>query len=212
MKGKQLMPTDELENELRSTLARAAADFNDPGQARQRLLQRDYRPRRGNRRLAAGLTAAASAAALVLGLGLSGAFGSASPQPGHGRTPVQLAAFSVVSNPNGTVTLTLRPNMPLDPGAIQHALAQHGIPALVRTGSYCYSQPAPANNGAVHTYPKLRGYPPGQIPPTTRLVINRSDLAPGTEIGFGFLQHNRMFVQNILYDHTHTCTTSPPGN
>jgi hypothetical protein len=38
------MPTDELESQLRRTLARAAADFENPGQARQRLLQRDYHP------------------------------------------------------------------------------------------------------------------------------------------------------------------------
>jgi hypothetical protein len=59
------MPTDELENQLRSTLARAAADFENPGQARQRLLQRDYRPRRVSRRLAAGIM---TGAALVVGL------------------------------------------------------------------------------------------------------------------------------------------------
>ena len=59
------MPTDELESQLRSTLARAAADFENPGQARQRLLQRDYHPRRGNRRLVAGLT---TGAVLVVGL------------------------------------------------------------------------------------------------------------------------------------------------
>ena len=65
MKGNYLMPTDELEGQLRSALARAAADFENPGQARQRLLQRDYHPRRGNRRLAAGIT---TGAALVVGL------------------------------------------------------------------------------------------------------------------------------------------------
>jgi hypothetical protein len=59
------MPTDELESHLRSTFARAAADFENPDQARQRLLLRDYHPRRGNRRLAAGIT---TAAALVVGL------------------------------------------------------------------------------------------------------------------------------------------------
>jgi hypothetical protein len=59
------MPTDELEGQLRSTLARAAADFENPDQVRQRLLQRDYHPRRGNRRLAAGIT---TGAALVVGL------------------------------------------------------------------------------------------------------------------------------------------------
>lgn len=59
------MPTDELESQLRSTLARAAADFENPDHARQRLLQRDYHPRRGNRRLAAGIT---TGAALIVGL------------------------------------------------------------------------------------------------------------------------------------------------
>jgi len=59
------MPTHELEDQLRSTLARAAADFEHPDQARQRLLQRDYHPRRENLRLAAGITAGA---ALAVGL------------------------------------------------------------------------------------------------------------------------------------------------
>jgi hypothetical protein len=169
------------------------------------------RSQRHRRRLA-GLSVSGIAASTVLALGLAGAFGSASPQPSHGGAHAHLAAFTLASNRNGTVTLTLGPNAPLNPGAIQHALAQHGIPALVKTGSYCYSNPAPANNGAVHTYPKLRGYPPGQQPPTTRLVINPSALAPGTEIGFGFLRHNRLFIQNIIYDNTHTCTSNPPGN
>jgi hypothetical protein len=40
------MPTDELENELRKTLARTA-DFEGLDRARQRLLERDYHPRRG---------------------------------------------------------------------------------------------------------------------------------------------------------------------
>ncbi len=205
------MPTDELENQLRSTLARAAADFENPDQARQRLLQRNYHPRRGNRRLAAGITAATAGAAVALGLGLSGVFGSASLQPAHGSAQVHLAAFSVTSNSNGTITLIRRPNVPLNPAALQHALAEHGIPALVKVGSYCYSNPAPANNGAVQTYSKSGGYPPGETPPTTRVVINRSALAPGTEVSFGFFNHDGLVVQDIIYDSAYTCATSPPG-
>ena len=45
--------------------SRAAADFENPDQVRQRLLQRDYHPRRDSRRLAAGIT---TGAALVVGL------------------------------------------------------------------------------------------------------------------------------------------------
>ena len=76
------MPTDELESQLRSTLARAAADFENPGQARQRLLQRDYHPRRGNRRLAAGLTTGA-----VLVVGLVAAIAAVGHGPATKATP-----------------------------------------------------------------------------------------------------------------------------
>src|SRR5580658_3208753 len=68
-----LMPTEELENELRRAFALAAADIPEPEQARQRLLQRNYRPGRGHRQLAAAITAT-TATAVVLGLGLAGAF------------------------------------------------------------------------------------------------------------------------------------------
>ncbi len=57
------MITDELENELRSVFARSAESIAIPQQARRRLLQRDYHPKTVNRRLAAGLAAAAIAAA-----------------------------------------------------------------------------------------------------------------------------------------------------
>lgn len=204
------MPSNELENELRSTLARAAADFEDPGQARQRLLQRNYHPRTRNRRLAAGITAAAAGAALVLGLGLSGVLGRGRPAPAHGTSQVRLAAFSVVSNHNGTVTLILRPGLPFHPAALRRLLARHGVPALVKVGSYCYSDPPPRAPGAVHTHPRLKGYPPGQTPPKeTKLVINATALPGGTEIGFGFFDHNRVFIQNIINDHAHTCSASP---
>ena len=206
------MPSNELENELRSTLARAAAGFENPEQARRRLRQRNYHLRRGNRPLAAGITAAAAGAALVLGLGLSGVFGSGSPSPARGTSQVRLAAFSVASNHDGTVTLILRRGVPFRPAALRRLLARHGVPALVKVGSYCYSNPPPHAPGAVHTHPTLKGYPPGQTPPKqTKLVINARALPADTEIGFGFFDHNRVFVQNIIFDHAHTCSASPAG-
>lgn len=206
------MPTDELEHELRSTLARAAACFENADQASQRLLQRDYRPRTRSRRLVGTVTAAAAAGtALVLSLGLSGVFGSGSPAPAHHTNPVKLTAYSLVSNHNGTITLTLRPGVPFHPSALRRLLARHGIPALVRVGSYCYSSPAPQAPGAVETDPRLKSYPPGvPLPKSTKLVINAALLPAGTEIGFGFFYHNRVFIQNIIYDHAHSCTTSIP--
>jgi hypothetical protein len=205
------MPASELENELRSTLARAAADLENPEHARQRLRQRNYHPRSRNRRLTAAITATAAAAALALGLGLSGVLGPASPAPEHGTGQTRLAAFTVISSHDGTVTLTLRRGEPFHPGALRHLLARHGVPALVKEGSYCYSSPPPPAPGAVRTSPRLKGYPPGQTPPeATRLTINPSALPAGTEIGLGFFHHNRLLIQNIINDHAHTCATSPP--
>ena len=59
------MITDEPETRLREAFTRAAADIEVPGQARQRLLSRDYHPRTVNRKLTAVLAAAAAAAIAV---------------------------------------------------------------------------------------------------------------------------------------------------
>jgi hypothetical protein len=122
------MPTGELEDELRRIFARAAADFESPDQARRRLLQRDYHPGRGNRRLAAGIMAGAAGVAVVLGLGLSGVFGSARHQPGH-PAHVQLAAWTVVKQADGTVLVKIREFR--DPAGLQRELRADGIPASV---------------------------------------------------------------------------------
>jgi hypothetical protein len=126
------MPTEELENELRRTLARTAADFENLDQARQRLLQRDYHPRRGNRRLAAGITAGAAGVAVVLSLGLSGVFGSASRQPSH-PDHAQLAAWTVVKRADGTVVVKIREFR--DPAGLQRRLRADGVPASVHFGT-----------------------------------------------------------------------------
>lgn len=82
------MPTDELESQLRSTLARAAADFENPDQARRRLLQRDYHPRRGNRRLAAGLTTG-----VALAVGLAAVIVATGHGPATKATPLAAPAL-----------------------------------------------------------------------------------------------------------------------
>jgi hypothetical protein len=99
-----------------------------PSVAAAGLPQRDYHRRRGNRRLAMGLTAVAASAGLVLGLGLSGVFGSASHQP---SPPVhaQLAAWTVVKQADGTVLVKIREFR--DPAGLQRKLRADGIPASV---------------------------------------------------------------------------------
>jgi hypothetical protein len=214
MKGATVMVTDGMEDELRGAFVKAAAEFQNPEQARQRLLQRDYHPRRVSRRGAAGITAAVAGGALVLSLAVAGVFGSAARGPAHSTSPIHLAAFTLVSNPDGTTTLTLRPQEFNDPAVLRHALAQHSIPALVKIGSFCSSNPEPPSNRAVRfSAPPLsvsagHRHPAGQA----TVIIDPSALPAGTELSFGVFPRDTLMVSmTTIYDHAYTCTTSPPA-
>jgi hypothetical protein len=211
------MPTEELENALRSALARAAADIQDPEQARQRLLHHDYRPACGHRQLAAGVVATTAAAGVALGLGLTGTFGSAAvsrtgairtTNPARSTGTIRTMAFTLVRHANGTVTLTLNPGQLLEPGTLQSDLKQDGIPAMVTTGSFCSSDPAPAGFNQVVT---------GQKPSHT-LTINPAAMPPGTELSFGYFQtsSSQETAAGLIDTNSYSCistapTTPPPG-
>jgi hypothetical protein len=92
------------------------------------------RARLRRRRTAALAAGVAVTAGLAAGVPALHAGGSAPPSSG-----VQLAAFTLVSNPNGTETLTLTKGATLDPDRLRTALAGAGIPAIVRVGSFCES-------------------------------------------------------------------------
>lgn len=57
-----------------------------------------------------------------------------------GGTRAQLAAFTVVPNQDGTVTLTLRRSQDVDATALTAALNQAGVRALVKVGVVCDGQ------------------------------------------------------------------------
>jgi hypothetical protein len=93
---------------------------------------RSRRRRRGLTRLA--VSGLAVAAGLTLGLSAPGS-GRNTPgaQPGGAR----LAAWTVRTGPGGAVTVTLR--QLTNAAALQHALAEHGVPAIVHVGdSICF--------------------------------------------------------------------------
>jgi hypothetical protein len=150
--------------------------------------------RAGRRRTHRVLSAAGAVAALV-GLVVTLAFAAA----GHARHPVHvhLAAWSVNTNPDGTVDFTLRKVS--QPARLQHVLTEARIPAMVRWGQVCLPREWRAlvsTEGFVKTsaMPRLsqpqklfamfggRWPPtelnwswtitPGKIPPATRLVIS----------------------------------------
>jgi hypothetical protein len=209
------MPTDELEHELRRALASAAAGYHHPEQARQRLLQRSYRPGRGHRRLATGITAAAAAGSVALGLGLSGGLGSS---PARGAGTIRTAAFTLIRNANGTTTLTINPQVLFNPSTLQSDLAQDGIAAKVTTGSFCSSAPAPSGFSHVVTgSPALQGNGGQRHVQNPTVTINPAIMPAGTELSVGAFQVSNGYdtalalIDTSSYTCTSTAPTTPPS-
>jgi hypothetical protein len=160
------------------------------------------------RRLSAvtGLFVAAAAGGLALALGQTGSSG---PAPA-----IRTAAFTLASNADGTAMLTINPKEVLDPAALQRDLAQYGIPAKVTTGSFCFSDPAPAGFSQV-----VRFSPAGESTVTPQsgvhptITIEPAAMPAGTELSFGDFQlGTQQQVSFALIDtSSYTCTSTPPG-
>jgi hypothetical protein len=88
---------------------------------------------RQRRRLMAGVSGVA-AVGVALALALALPSGGTGPGPVH----VNLAVWSVNTNPGGTVTFKL--GRLSEPARLQHVLAEAGVPAIVRWGQNCREQ------------------------------------------------------------------------
>lgn len=144
--------------------------------------------RRRRRRLSAlaGVAAVVTAAAMVPALG-----GTApAPPPGGDRS--QTAAFTLVSNADGTATLTLPKSKLLEPESLRRALADAEIPARVEVGRFCASAGTPPSPDWLMRSTKRGGETivdinPAGIPADTMLSIGfRSgwDASPDDRIRF----------------------------
>jgi hypothetical protein len=181
-----------------------------------------------------GVTAAAAATALALGLtGVLGATPAHStgtihaaapaPAPAHSTDTIRTAAFILTSNANGTDTLTLTMSQMLNPATLQQALTQFGIPALVKTGIYCSTSP-PAPDpvsigvlsiqppaGVPHTaVPAPSGPPPSglnQIAARTVTVINPAAIPSGTELFFGYSSSDNAVFLDLIHTNSYTCSS-----
>jgi hypothetical protein len=152
----------ELNSELRRMADDAARQARPPAAA-EIMRQGDHRRRRSlTRQSLGGLSAAGVVGAgVALGLGVTGA------APAHSAGTVTTTAFTLVDNADGTATLTINPNVLLDPSTLQSDLAKDGIPAMVTLGSFCSSDPAP--NGiwqviSVARLPRHEQPPPSLAP------------------------------------------------
>jgi hypothetical protein len=161
--------------------------------------------RRTRRGLAVAVTAVCAAIGLTLGLVLPGGSASAVhgvPPGGSARTVhVHLSAWSVDTNSNGTVTVTV--HQLTHAAQLQHALAKAGVPAIVTFGKECLNtqnQDALRQAGVglkVSVHPPGEIITPSQIPQGDKLLfsiipaVTRSSsgkLTPGSAFGWGLVK------------------------
>jgi hypothetical protein len=196
--------------ELRHSLSGVAM----PGRPRLEAITARGRARRRRRLSAvAGLSVAGVTAGTALALGLTGVLGPA-------RTPgtIRTASFTLVSNADGTATLTINPKELLDPAVLQNDLARYGIPAKVTSGSFCSSDPAPAGFSQV-----VSGQPAGPSTVTPQsgvhptITIDPAAMPAGTELSVGYFQlssgpySGEQQADVVLIDaSSYTCTSTPP--
>jgi hypothetical protein len=219
-----------LAEELQESLAELAVPERPPLAAiisRGRVRQR--------RRLAglAGLGGIGAVVGIALALVLTSVFGAA---PARGPGTIQTAAFTLTSHADGSVSLSL--SQMFDPAALQRALAQDGIRALVKSDTYCWSNPAapdpgrlgvlsPGPGGARHrTTPTSGGHgvtesgmfpvSPSELAPSVdpiSMVINPSAIPSGTELFIGYFNLGYTVYFDLIYTGSHTCRSSqePPA-
>ena len=98
--------------------------------------------------------------------------------------------------------------MLLEPGILQNDLAQYGIQAMVRTGSFCSSNPAPDWSQVMSFSPPGNG--PVQNPSIT---INPSAMPAGTELSFGNFQlpTGQKTDLALINTNSYTCTSTAPS-
>ena len=208
---------DELSPELRQ-LRDSATQLSVPAAPGLDAITALGRTRRRRRRLAAtgvSLACAAAAAALtveVVGGAAPGTAPTAGTQTGpvtHRSVPakIQTAAFTLVSNDDGTVTLTINPYELFEPTTLENDLARYGIPALVTPGKICSSDPAPAGISQVESWD------PGSPTVEATITIDPSAMPAGSELSFGTLDLKdgvQASYSSLIDPNAYSCTTQVP--
>jgi hypothetical protein len=157
---------------------------------------------RARRRISGAVTglAVVAAAGTALALGLTGVLGAA---PARSTAMIRTTAFTLVKHANGTATLTINPNVLLNPATLQSDLQRDGIPTMVTTGRLCSSHPSPAGFTQVVT---------GQRSSPDTMTINPAAMPAGTELSFGYfkLSSGQETVDTLIDTNSYTCTSTAP--
>jgi hypothetical protein len=131
--------------------------------------------RRVRRSLGAGM-ASVVVAAVAFGVAAFDEGG----RPSSSNRDLRLAAFTVATNVDGTVTLTLRKEETFDPEHLRQRLEDAGVPATVRIGQHCYPENGDSPSSldeAVRSERRDDG--------SVVLVITPSAIPEGSELSIG---------------------------
>ena len=141
------------------------------------------RGKAGRRRRRSGLAGLALVVALAAGVavisstGTTPNYGTATAlKLGHTSVHIQLAGYSINSNADGTVTITVTDEQSMNPTYMQHVLAEAGVPALIKKGSFCHTPTQPSGFEV-----SLRQGPQGNS-----IVITPSAMPAGAELSLGY--------------------------
>jgi len=175
--------------------------------ARANSARRPASTKQRTRYAVVGLAAAAVAAGVAVGISNGTAGG---PPPGAGSTTqggvhTHVAAFSVVANADGTVTLLLTQGQLFNPATLRQALAKAGVPALVTVGSVCTA------DFASDALNQVISRAPGQPGGRSVTLITPSAIPAGQELSIGYFANGYGLHISLVPDNAHlTCSSAPP--
>lgn len=162
-----------------------------------------------------GLAAAAVVAAVAVPALVQPGTGGSSTS--RGGVHIHLAAFSLDTNPDGTIALQTTQGAGVDPDVLRHALAQAGVPAVVTVGTICTPPgprvPEPAINAVLPHTPGMRTETivPSAIPAGKKLDI--SILTTTTYDTNGTAEIVPIWSFDLVPDNVPlTCSSTPPAN
>jgi hypothetical protein len=123
---------------------------------------------------------------------------------GTKQVHVELAGYAINSNTNGTVAITVTDEQSMNPAYMQQVLAQAGVPAVIRVGSFCSTNTQPPGFSQVVS--------DGQGPQGNVMVITPSAMPQGAELSIGYFPDHVAFTL-ISAGQPLTCVTSDqPSN
>jgi hypothetical protein len=207
-------PEDDELAALRDELSRVPATDAPPIEA---IVSRGRAKRRRRRSRLAGAGVAATVAVAVL---LASLGGSPKVPAGH-HVHVNLAAYSVISNANGTVVLSMGRRQTFDPKALKEALAAAGVAAVVKVGAFCRTvdQPPGFTQVVVPTAASGQAAPKIQAvhlnaaghASRTAVVISPSQMPRRAELSIGYFPDH--VAMTLVATHTRlTCGVADPAN